>query len=257
MARRLLPLFVSLGIVALVWTARAQMPQQVHMLPYVARDPTLTPSITPSPTTAPTATATATVAPTSAPTGVVVLNNHSVYTSSTGSLHVVGEVYNGTNRAIDFVRVSVNLFYGAQLVATDYSYTPLDDVLPGSHTCFDILITNPPAYTNYVFEPPTYSSSTATALALTPIGESGSIDSSGDYHILGQVRNDTGRQVDFVQAVGTLYNAGGTVLDCDYDFVNSTNLTPGQTSAFDIEFFSRSSYADVASWQLQIGGNPK
>jgi hypothetical protein len=254
--RRALPIIVALGIVAaIILSAQAQAPPcgdaLCTYLPIVANPPT--------PTTAPTVapTATATAQPTSEPSGVFIRTNHSSYTNSIGSLHIVGEVQNNTNKAIEFVKISANLFNGTQLVATDFTYTSLNVVRSHERTCFDVLITNPPAYTSYVFEAPTYTSTSAPNLALTPIGVSTSIDSSGDYHILGQVRNDMTVQVKFVQEVGTLYNAAGTALACDFTYVNSTDLAPGQTSAFDMAFFGRSSYADVATYHLQLDGQPQ
>lgn len=207
----------------------------------------------PEPSPTPSSTPTATSTP--LPTGVFVLGNHTTYTSISGSLHIVGEVQNNTAKTITFVKVSVNVFNGAQLVATDYTYATIDQLRAGDRTCFDVLIPNPPAYTSYAFEAPTSSNDTAALPALTVLNENHTLDSSGDYHILGQVRNDTGVTVTYVEPIATLYNDAGQVVDCDFTFVNSTDLAPGQVSAFDLQFFGRSSYADVTSYHLQIDGN--
>jgi hypothetical protein len=44
------------------------------------------------------------------------------------------------------------------------------------------------------------------------------------------------------------------VVGCDFTFVNSTDLNPGQSSAFDMQFVGRN-YNDVASHRIQIDGN--
>lgn len=215
--------------------------------------PTATPTVPPSAT--PTFTPLPTVTPTSEPAGVFVLGNHTAYTSSSGSLHIIGEVRNNTTQPISFVKISADVFNGAQLVATDFTYADIDPLRPGDHTCFEVLILNPPAYTAYAFEAPTYRESTAALPLLSVLGENHNLDSAGDYHILGQVRNDTGATVTFVQPVAALYNSAGQVVDCDFTYVNSTNLAPGQVSAFDLQFTGRESYADVVNYHLQVDGH--
>src|SRR5204862_7414457 len=135
-------------------------------------------------------------------------------------LHIVGEVLNNTGGTVRFVKISVNVFNGAQLVATDFTYTSMDKLPAGTKTCFDILVQKPAAWTSYQFEPVTYSATAGRLPNLALLNVSSSIDSIGAYHIIGQVRNDEAVKVTFVEPIGTLYNAAGTVLDCDLTFVN-------------------------------------
>jgi hypothetical protein len=200
-------------------------------------------------------TATATIAPTTAPSGVFILNNPTSYVDITGALHIIGEVQNQTTQVITFVRINANFFNGAQLVATDFTYASLDQLRPNDRTCFDVLVLDPPQYTTYVFEVPTYSTNTAELPTLTVLGASSSIDSIGSYHVIGQVRNDTGKPVKFVQPIGTLYDSASRAVGCDFTFVNSTDLAIGQTSAFDLGFIGRESYTDVTSYRLQVDGD--
>lgn len=183
----------------------------------------------------------------------VVLPNHSTFSTSS-YLHIVGEVYNPSGQSLEFVQVSADVFNGAQLVATDTAYITLDVLPPGDKTCFDILVQKPAAWTSYQFEPVSASAATSHVPRLAVLGPSGAVGSFGSYHIIGQVRNDEATTVKYVEPIGTLYNAAGTVLDCDLTFVNSTDLNSGQTSAFDMLFLSRASYADVASFRVQVTG---
>ncbi len=185
-----------------------------------------------------------------------ILPNHSAFTRSSSSyLHIVGEVQNTTSSPLQYIKVNVGVFNGAQLVATDYTYAITDYLRAGDKTCFDILVDKPAAWTSYQFEPVDFSVVTGTAPNLTLLNMSGLTDSFGDYHTIGQVRNDSGVKVTYVEPIGTLYDAAGTVLDCDYTFVNTTDLDPGQTSAFDMLFLSRESYSNVATYRVQVDGN--
>ena len=90
---------------------------------------------------------------------------------------------------------------------------------------------------------------------LTVLDDSGSYDPFwGWYDITGQVRNDHGTRVEDVFLVGTLYDASGTVMDCDYTYIDAFYLDPGQASYFEMTFFWRD-YADVASYRLQVDGS--
>lgn len=228
-------------------------------LPYVSKEepPTPTPTSTPTPTPTPTNTPTPTQTP--LPSGIYVLPNHSFYQTSWGFLHIVGEVMNNTSSHLTFVKVSANLFSaGGQLLDTDYTYTYLDDLPAGHKTCFDVLFLDPPSgWSYYEFETPTYWTSGEPLPNLTVLNDSGSYDpTDGDYKIVGQVRNDHGSRVEYVSPVGTLYNSSGTVVGCNYTYVNSTHLDPGQVSAFDIDYYGRD-YGNVVSYRLQVDGNPQ
>ncbi len=189
---------------------------------------------------------------------VHVLSNHFAYQTSWGSLHIVGEVQNNSSTPIDLVKVIVD-FYDANhhLVANDYGYVQLDDLAPGDKACFDVLVLPVPTYASYEFERPTYWTTTADALNLTLVDPSASYNaSSGDYRIIGLVRNDGAVRVNYVDVVGTLYNASGIVVGCEGTWVNSNNLDPGQSSSFTLGFSGRDE-ADVATWRLQMDGSPQ
>jgi hypothetical protein len=208
--------------------------------------PTLTPSLTPTPS------------PTSAPPGVHILPNHSYYVDSIDYLHVVGEIWNNTSNHLRFVKVSINVFNSnGQLVGTDFTYIYLDNLPAGEKTCYHNLLEEPVGWAYYQFETPTYWTDGESLPNLTVLNHSGSYDPDfGWYEIIGLVRNDNGTQVDFVQPVGTLYNASSTVIGCNFTYVNSTDLPPGGISGFEILFTGRD-YADVSWYRIQVDGDPQ
>ena len=218
---------------------------------------TSTPTNTPTPT--PTSTPTHTPTPTEQPGDVDVLSNHSHHVSSIGSLWIVGEVHNGTSDDLRFVRVTANVFSSSgQLLDTDYSYVSLDNLPAGEKGCFNVLFSpEPPGWGYYVFEDPTYRTDGDNLPHLTVVNDSGSYDATfGDYEIIGLVRNDHGSRVEYVSPIGTLYDGPGTVIGCDFTYVSSTHLDPGQTSSFKLWYFGRD-YSDAASYRVQVDGNPQ
>jgi hypothetical protein len=226
-------------------------------LPICLKDYTpTTPKVTP--TSTPTATPTRTPTPTLPPTGVHILGNHSYYVDSIGYLHIAGEVKNDTADQLRFVKITASIFNShGHLVDTDFTYIYLDNLPASDKTCFRILLEEPAGWSYYEFEPPSYWTDGRPLPNLTILNDSGSYDSTfGWYEIIGQVRNDHGTRVEYVSPVGTLYDASGIVIGCDFTYVNATHLDPGQTSSFEMTFIGRD-YTDAASYRLQVDGNPE
>lgn len=230
----------------------------VLYLPLVIKaGPTAATTLTATPTATATPTVTATPTATAAPT-LTILSNYSYFVDSINYLHVAGEVQNDTTSTLRFVKIIAD-FYNSQgqMIANDYTYTYLDDLPPNTKTCFLISLQQPTGWASFQFESPSYSTGGHALPNLTILNPVTSIDSYGDYKIVGMVRNDQGVLVKYVQTIGTLYDAAGKVLDCDFTYVNSTDLTAGQSSSFTMTFVLRSSYTNVASYQLQVDGSPQ
>lgn len=190
------------------------------------------------------------------PAGVTILPNHSWYVDSIDYLNIVGEVSNNTNSNLRFVKIAVNVFNSSgNLLATDYTYTWLNDLPAKEKTCFELFIPKPVGWSYYEFEPVEYWTDGTPLPNLTAFNHSGSYDSTfGWYEIIGMVRNDTSTNYEYVQPVGTLYNGSGSVIGCDFTFTNLDVLNPGQSSAFEMTFYGRD-YSDVASYRLQVDGS--
>lgn len=216
-------------------------------LPLVLRPPAPPPKPTPVPPT-----------PTpEPPPGVNILANHSHYVTDYGYLHLFGEVHNSTVGHIGSVKVAVN-FFDAQgrLVATNYTYTALFDLPAQEKACFHVVLEEPAGWAYYEFENPTYFAGGQPLPNLAVINDSWSYNPTwGDYQIIGQVRNDHSTRVNFVRPVGTLYDANNAVVGCAATYVHSTDLDPGQVSAFSMIFMS--SPATARSYRLQVGGTPE
>jgi hypothetical protein len=228
-----------------------------------APSPSATSSVTNTPTATPSSAATTTpsptptVSPTQPAANVSILANHSTYVDSIDYLHIVGEISNETANNLRFVRITTNVFdNNGQLLDTEFTYTYLDNLPAGDKTCFHVLMPLPNDWSTYEFEAPTYWTDGEPPSDLEIFNVSGSYDPTfGWYEIIGQVQNNAGHRIEFVSPVGTLYNNAGTVIGCDFTFVQSRDLDPGQTSAFEMTFTGHD-YADADSYRLQVDGNP-
>jgi hypothetical protein len=239
-------------------------PTRVAYLPSLHNEPTPTPTSTPTetPTQVNTPTKTPHPSPTHTPTAtrraaaVEVLDNDSGYVSSTGSIWVVGEVQNNTSSPIELVKVAVDLFdRNGQLVASETGYTDLNAIRPGDKTCFSVLFFDPPENAiGYEIGGGTYYSDAEIFSGLSIINDNDTFNSGSErYRIVGQVKNESSVRARFVSAVATVYGTNGKVIRCDSSYVNSTDLSSGQTSSFEIDFYGLSR-SQIGNYRLQADG---
>lgn len=187
-----------------------------------------------------------------------VLSNARAWTNIFDRVEVSGEVANPTAQSLTSVKIVVNFFDAQnQLVTSASVFTALDVVVAGEKTCFTVVANPPAGWTRYAFEPPTYRTTTDGAPPVTLVASRGAISDTDDYRVVGQLQNAATIRVRFAQAIATLYDARGDVVQCGAAFVGSTDLEPGQTSAFQIDFFSKPSYQDVTTFRVQTDGRTR
>ncbi len=212
------------------------------------------PPATPTPT--PTITLTPTATPTPGPQDVVVLTNHSHYTSGS-TLYIVGEAKNTGSVYAANVDVPVRLLDSTgKLLGTYNTYTKLD--LPADKkSCFHFIITSPPAgWASIQFGTPAYitpvnSQPWANLVFLNPQGE---YLSDLTYKISGSVGNNEQTRVESVMVEGALYTANGTIVGCRLSMAATTTLNPGETSLFELNYGYDGDYSGVVSYRLQADG---
>jgi len=214
--------------------------------------PSTTPTETPLPTETPVPSATATgtllatetpalsptpsETPTITPTpSTLVARGATSYTKSNGDLHVVGEVLNSTSGSICDVRI-VSTFYDAsdQVVAIAAAYTMLDIVGSGEVAPFDVVVPDPPSGIDRQELQVDYEITSTVPLRLEVVNHSGSTQSDGNYHILGEVRNQHAFTVNSVRVVATIYNTENEVLRAIISYTVIDTLVQNQTSPFDL-----------------------
>jgi len=176
--------------------------------------------------------------------GVWILGNSMTYVSD-GMRNVVGEVLNNTDGILDLMRVEVS-FYDASghQIATDYSYTYLNKIMPHEKACFHMAVIDPPGWSTYRFSG-SYTPGSIPRPNLGVNNTSGSINFDGAYQIVGSVSNSNAFDVRLVNPVATLYNPDGFVVGCGYSYVNSLHLAAYQASNFSLTIATPDAYGVV------------
>jgi hypothetical protein len=165
------------------------------------------------------------------PTGVSVLSSDSW--SEYGSLYIVGEAQNNNVDNVGDVRIAVTYYDSEGNVTNATSaYVPVTIVTAGQKACFKGSTENRP-YSSYNlatdFTATTDSPPNLQVLSVTP---------SGNLHLAGEIRNNDSTKTYSVEAVGTLYDGTGKVLNCEYASTSPPSLGPDSTAPYDIYFLS-------------------
>jgi hypothetical protein len=173
---------------------------------------------------------------TESPPSGISIKNLDVWTEF-GSTLFTGEVQNNSTNKIEYVEVLAT-FYDDTNTVTDvgYTYSRVDVLGPGQKGCFKLYATDRP-YSSYAL---------ASDFSITtdplPSLEVLSITPSGNLHLAGEIRNKHATQTyNYVQAVGTLYDGAGTVINCESGETSPPDISPGGVAPYDIYFYSHTS----------------
>lgn len=212
------------------------------------------PTVIPTPSPTPTPTATPIPSPTPSPNAVFARNS-SWYVSSTGTIWVVGEVYNGLDYPIGLVELTANFYSSSDtLLATSFGFACLSSVPSQSDSPYTVLLLDPPSgvarvmvsITDY-FEPPWVDT--------PPVGLQVNVtdvytDILNFLNLEGTVTNTSTYTYDFVKLCLAFYDSSGTVVRTTFTYTDPSTLGPGTSGTFTA--FVDAFDAGITSYQVWI-----
>jgi uncharacterized protein with ACT and thioredoxin-like domain len=148
---------------------------------------------------------------------------------------VAGEVVNSTSGSICDVRV-VGTFYDVadQVVAVGVAYTMLDIVGTGEAASFEVALLDPPSTVDSYDLQVEYAITDSAPLRVEVVSHQGSTSGDGDYHVLGEVRNQHAFTVSSVRVAATFYNDQDEVVRAVIYYTVLETLSPGEKVPFDV-----------------------
>lgn len=161
------------------------------------------------------------------------------WTSSIGSLWLAGEVQNTTASTLEYVKLVITLYDpSGTVVNVDYCYAYIDLLLPGQKSPFKTVFSSGPV--EYASRSISSDAETSTDEPpnLRSINVTHYIGQWGWPHFAGQVQNDGGTESRSVQAIVTLYDDAGRIVNCDYDYTDPSTIPGGSAAAFEVIFTS-------------------
>jgi len=148
--------------------------------------------------------------------------------------HIVGEVINDTGYDMEFVKIVATIYdEGGNFLNSDYTYTNLDILPAGRKACFDMGMEANPLYHKYELAVESRRADTESQPEIELLAHTPSTEYDW-FHVKGEVQNIGDRSAEFVNIIGTFYDAAGTVIACDYTYTQLDVLAPGQKSPFDM-----------------------
>ncbi len=194
------------------------------------------------------------ILPTPTPLPFEVRGLNSVRTP-TGSVDVVGEVYNPTASALENVRVLVVLQDAAgKSLQEAVAFTALEVIPPGQSSPFRVLIVEPPPdYVRFVALPLRGEISTRRRrVMLQPVELEGRMEQV-QFRVIGTLRNPDTLTLNEMRAVVTAYDAERRVIGYRYLRLDSA-LEPGGRLSLDVSLTLLT--RPVASFSLYAEGIP-
>lgn len=226
----------SEAVTSLTATAEAAAPQPT---PTEVPEPTPTPE-PPSPTVPP----------------LEILNTSS-RTDAVDSFHVVGEVMNNSDSYVEFVEVAATFFDAAgDVIASDVAYTLTRIIPPWEIAPFALLIVDGAALgiADFRLQVQGDETSSRPVPGLSIRGDTSNVDDSDSFHVVGKVVNGSSEPYDFVQVIGTFYDANGTVVAADFVFTERYVVKPDRSSPFDLVIPGGGTLG-IASYKLTVEGS--
>jgi hypothetical protein len=90
---------------------------------------------------------------------------------------------------------------------------------------------------------------------LTVVGSVSYVDDGATLHVAGEVRNNGGDFLEFVEIQGTFYDGASKVVASDYTYTHADFVGPGETAGFDLPITNGANLG-VARYELAVAGQP-
>jgi hypothetical protein len=101
-----------------------------------------------------------------------------------------------------------------------------------------------------------YSQAASTGNRISILSSSSFIDDLGDYHIVGEVRNNSPTDsMNYVKIVSTFYDNTEKVVGTDFTYTNVDVLRPAEKSSFEIILNDAAQSQKVDSYKLSASGD--
>jgi len=183
--------------------------------------------------------------------------SHTGYLDSLGYYHVVGEVQNTGDQAVNFVKITATFYDSSDVVvSTDLAYTMLDVILPNRKSPFEVILWDAvqSSKVDHYSLTVTYSTTSPKPLGLEILSNSSYIDSIGWMHVVGEIKNIETGTANYVKVIATYYDEAGNVVAAAFTYSDPSDIEPGQKAPFEI-LLSDERTPYVVSYKLTAESN--
>lgn len=160
-----------------------------------------------------------------------------------GGFVVVGQVVNNADRALEFVRITAQLFDAAgNLLGEQDDFVSSDLMLPGEFAPFSLIFADglPPGTARYDLNASARYADFEARTFYGPenfeVSSEATFNENGFLVISGNVRNRGSQSSNLVKVIVTIFDQQQRVIATDTTLVTTQQLAPGETSSFSVIF---------------------
>jgi len=159
---------------------------------------------------------------------------HVQFVDSSDIAHVVGEVYNGTDKNIQWVTIKGSFYdKDKKLLAEEETYAYIDILRPDEKTPFDLMLWEAPAgLDSYDLEVSGDETIEEPFLGIQFVQHDASTDDDNNLTLVGEVTNVGEQPASQIQVACALYDAEGRVVDVGVTYIEGDILDPEGISPF-------------------------
>jgi hypothetical protein len=186
----------------------------------------------------------------------VVILSHSGYLDSSDYYHVVGEVKNIGEQAVNLVQLTATFYQSDDTLITDrIALTMLNTILVDRKSPFDITLLDliESSKVHHYTITLTYSNTTTDSEGLEILSHNSQQNNSG-YFITGEIKNIGNEKAQNVKVIATYYN-NGNVVAANITLLDPihSDLEPNQTLPFTISMTDGNIISHIESYELTAG----
>jgi len=173
------------------------------------------------------------------------------YVDDIGYLHIIGEVINNKNQAVQFVKIVASIYDSEQnLVDTTFTYTMISIIPPYGKSPFDLVFmggSEGVATYNLQSE---YSTTEELPMKLDVKKPRMTIDELGYVHIKGEVANLGDKTAHYVKVTGNLYDSTQKLIGTSFTYTTLSDIYPSGKSPYELIFIG--SVGRPTSYQIYV-----
>lgn len=170
-----------------------------------------------------------------------------------GFYHVVGEVENTGEQAVNSMKITAT-FYDSDdaMIATEFNYTCINVLLPKRKSPFEVIVANTTQAEKVHHYSLTvdFSLTEALPLGLEISSDSLYVDGGGRLHVVGEIKNIGEQTATHIKVIATFYDETGKVVASEFTFSDPDDLDPDQSAPFEIILAGIGTVPSVASYAL-------
>jgi hypothetical protein len=161
----------------------------------------------------------------------------SSYADKNSAYHIVGEIRNDSEKALQFTEITAMLYdRNSALVGKSVGYALIDVLEPGEKSPFHLITLESGQVQNIASYKLSFKTTPASEKPkrLEVGSASGYTDANGAYHLVGEIINHGDKNSTYVEVDAAFYDANNKVIDVSTAYTNPKEILPGAKEPFEI-----------------------